>query len=89
MLVYVQVAWTYCNSTQEINSTRFSVQCSSNLLISNVTAADAGPYLCTEDGGFADMHLFILSVMDTRKNFSFQYSSSLFQFAAYYDVYSV
>ena len=68
MGVYAQVAWSYCRSIKEIDFSRYSLQNgSSNLLISNVTAAEDGLYLCIEDGGFADKHLTILSVIDTRK----------------------
>jgi len=57
--------------------TRFSVRnTTSNLDIRNVTSADAGLYLCTEDSGLAGKHLIFLSVTDHRNNFT-TISSSL------------
>jgi len=43
--------------------TRFGVSNRSHLVISDVTAADAGLYLCTEDDGFGAKHPVVLFVL--------------------------
>jgi len=49
--------------TSHDNVTRFSVHNGSDLVISDVTVADAGVYLCTEDDGFGTKYPIILHVL--------------------------
>ena len=75
----MQVEWTRCNAasngtmstvvkqrrvmTSHDNVTRFSVHNGSDLVISDVTVADAGVYLCTEDDGFGTKYPIVLHVL--------------------------
>jgi len=45
---------------------RFSVS-SSHLVISDVTVADAGLYMCTEDNGYGAKHPVVLCVLQDGK----------------------